>query len=128
MVDRSVAHPAQPPSTREQRGLGLARERFEEIWKVARWTWRAPSSSSDTVYLVNLQHDTCSCEDHARTGELCKHVYAARIVHAKTAPCAGCGKRFRHRELVEVTEDHESVTFFEGDQVCEGCAIGHGVL
>jgi hypothetical protein len=34
--------------------------------------------------------------------------------------CAGCG------ELFEVVDDN--LTFFEGDELCRGCAAGHGVL
>ena len=131
MANRSVAHSAQPPSTREQRGLDLARERFEEIWKVGPWTWRVPScSDAQTVYVVTLQPERCPCEDFQQSGDgsACKHLYAAWTVRAKTAPCADCGKRFRHRELVEVTEDHESLTWFVGDELCESCAAQHGVL
>ena len=47
----------------------------------------------------------------------------------RTATCVGCGERFRHRELVEVTEDHESLTWFPGDLLCIAeCAGNHGVL
>ncbi len=40
--------------------------------------------------------------------------------------CAGCGDRFAGRDLFEVGDDH--LTFFEGDELCRGCATKHGVL
>jgi hypothetical protein len=49
------------------------------------------------------------------------------MVRAKTGVCAGCWRRFRHRELVEVLEE-DHLTFYEGDLVCEACARNHGVL
>jgi hypothetical protein len=51
-------------------------------------------------------------------------------VKVRIAPCSGCGKRFRHRELYEVTEDHLEWTlaFFGGELLCEGCACDHGIL
>jgi hypothetical protein len=43
-------------------------------------------------------------------------------------PCAGCGGRFIGRDLYTVMDWHESLTFFEGDRLCEECARNHGVL
>ena len=43
-------------------------------------------------------------------------------------PCAGCGGRFIGRDLYTVMDGHESLTFFEGDRLCEECARRHGVL
>ncbi len=108
----------------------MARDRFGEIWPCGPRTWRVPSSeaASKMVYLVDLGLESCSCEDFRRREEPCKHVYGARTVRAKTAPCDGCRRRFAHRDLIEVTEDHESLTFFEGDLLCEECAIGAGAL
>ncbi len=42
--------------------------------------------------------------------------------------CDGCGERFPGREMVEVVEDHESLTFFEGNKICRECAADHGVV
>ncbi len=42
--------------------------------------------------------------------------------------CAGCGGRFIGRDLYEVQDWHESLTFFEGDFLCRECAGNHGVL
>ena len=47
-------------------------------------------------------------------------------VDRKLPQCAGCGER--SEDLIEVTEDHESLTFFPGDRVCQECATSHGVL
>lgn len=47
--------------------------------------------------------------------------------HAKTRPCSGCRGRFLGRNLTEITEDHKSLTFFEGDELCPSCARDHGV-
>ena len=44
---------------------------------------------------------------------------------AKLNGCSGCSET--RRELHEVREDHESVTFHEGDLICEVCAEGAGV-
>lgn len=40
--------------------------------------------------------------------------------------CFDCHRRFLGRDLYEVGEDN--LTFFEGDLLCEACAIAHGVL
>ncbi len=54
---------------------------------------------------------------------------AARIVWgevpARGGGCAGCGET--RREVHEVTEDHESLTFHGGDLICASCAGAHGV-
>jgi hypothetical protein len=34
----------------------------------------------------------------------------------------------RARDGVEVTEEHESLTWFPGDLLCRECACGHGIL
>ena len=125
MIDRSLAHAAQP-LTREQRGLELASSRFEDIYPVSNGTWRVPSSTDECIYLVRLRHESCTCPDHRRSGAACKHVYAAHVVKAKTAECAGCGSRFRYRKLIEVGDDH--LTYFEGDVVGEECAARAGVI
>ncbi len=46
---------------------------------------------------------------------------------AKTRSCSGCYGRFPGRDLIEITEDHGSLTFFEGDELCPQCARDHGV-
>ncbi len=130
MIDTTIAHPA-PPSTarketRADRALALYVEHAETIALSFRaGTYKVPSRTSAAVYTVRLVPEAyCSCPD-ARSGE-CYHVMAVRVVRKKTAPCIGCGGRFRHRDLFEVGED--SLTFFEGDVLCGGCADAHGVL
>lgn len=130
-MDRTLRARTTARATREQRGLDLAAERFDEIWPVGQGTWRVPSCASEpvqTIYLARLRHQNCTFEDHRRTGAACKHVFAAHVVRAKTATCAGCGSRSRRGDLIEVTEDHENLTFFVGDLLCQGCAGAHGVL
>jgi hypothetical protein len=120
VTNRSLQHPA-PPTTRFERGIALAQERFEEITRVAPWIWSVPSCSGAGVHAVNLKHGTCSCADRTSAGETDKHVTAARYVKAKTATCSGCSERFRHRDLLEV---QESLTYFEGDLLCSECWHG----
>ena len=45
----------------------------------------------------------------------------------KLRECAGCRGRFRGRELVEVMEDHENLTWFVGDELCRECAKRNGI-
>lgn len=130
MATESLAHPA-PQSTlklsaRLQRGIALAEERFEDIVRVALWTWEVPSCSSEHSYTADLKSGSCSCPDRVPEDERCKYVSAAAWVKAKTAKCSGCCKRFRHRDLYSVPEDH--LTFFEGELLCRKCALEHGVL
>jgi hypothetical protein len=141
VIDQSLAHDTHPvPATEDleyastivpralklsarlQRGIELAESRFEEIEKIAPWTWRVPSCSGPLFYVADLKNGLCTCPDHPPEGERCKHVSAA-YKKARTATCSGCRKRFRHRVLVEVHEDHESLTRFVGDLLCEGCAL-----
>ncbi len=127
-MDTTTVAQLAPPTTRFERGLALAQERFEEITRVAPWIWNVPSCSGDGVHDVNLKTGECSCPDRTPAGEVDKHVVAAKYVKAKTATCSGCSERVRHRDLYEVSEAHDSLTFFEGDLVCIGCAGDHGVL
>jgi hypothetical protein len=114
--------------TREARGLRLAASRFNEIHPVSPGTWAVPSCSGSDVYLVRLRHESCTCPDHKRTGRACKHVFAAHVVRAKTAECAGCGGRHRRRDMVECVEgNHDGLTYFDGDQLCRVCADNAGV-
>jgi hypothetical protein len=97
------------------------------------------SGSAGAVYVVEPDSWSCTCPDHHRNGDrfgICKHGIACYLLiravpgkrtRAKAKPCAGCGKPFPPRELVEVQEWHESM-FFEGDTVCAGCALEGGVL
>ncbi len=124
-----IPQPA-PTTTRVERGRQLWEEYGEEIrFDPADKVWLVPSQSSGTsVYEVVLSRrgESCECADFEFRGESCKHVLAATIAHAKTATCSGCGDRIRHRDLTEVTEDAESLTWFPGDQLCDPCLHDHG--
>ena len=118
-------------TTRLERGVALAQERFEEIKRLAPYLWEVPSCSSEAgePYHVNLKWGECSCPDRVPDDEECKHTTAARYVKARTATCDGCSERFRYPELVEVMEEHDSLTWFPGDLLCMvECAGNHGVL
>ncbi len=124
MVKTSLA----PRATRFERGIALAQERFEEIFRVAPWTWSVPACSGERRYVVDLKRGLCTCPDHPPEGERCKHETAARYVKARTTTCSGCGGRFRHRELVELHEDnHDNLTHFHGDLLCHQCARHAGI-
>ena len=130
MTNRSLAHPAPPTTTRKEtradRALALYVEHAETIaLSFHRGTYRVPSCTGAATYTVRIvPTPRCSCRD-ARGGE-CKHTAAVRVVRKATAPCAGCGRRFFHRALVEAGDGH--LTFFLGDVLCPECAGAHGVL
>jgi len=114
---------------RQERGLQLWRERGEEIERIAPRVYSVPSCSDEHRYLVDVEHETCSCEDSIRNGSGCKHLTAAVIANAALATCDGCGVRFDHRTLIELHEDnHDNLTYFHGDQICQECAQDSGVL
>ena len=111
MVDVKDSASAPQPSTRE---------RFEEIWPCGEGYWRVPSSVSLTYYVVDVARETCSCDDHLHSLLPFKHLFAFLALRANSAPCSGCGRRFRHHDLYPAGVD--LLTFFEGDQLCEECA------
>ena len=128
---QSLAHPRTVPNTRELRALVLADERFEEIALSHRGgTYTVPSLHGEHSYPVRYtaREESCGCRDW-EFGHTCYHVLAAAVVRAKTGICAGCGRRFRHRSLVELTEDnHDNLTYFHGDHLCRTCADDAGVV
>lgn len=132
MIEKSLpggVRPATPEETRAGRALRLYVEHAETIALSFRaGVYRVPSCTGTAVYTVRLvPRPYCSCRDFAGGGnEPCKHVLATQVVKARTSPCSSCGRRFRDRELVEVTQDHGSLTWFEGDRLCEGCVADHG--
>jgi hypothetical protein len=129
VIETTIAQPAQPTTTRREtradRALALYGAHAETIaLSFHRGVYKVPSCSGSAVYTVRLvPTPRCSCRD-APGGE-CKHVATVRVVRKATVPCAGCGRRFFHRELVEAGDGH--LTFFEGDVVCGPCAWDHGV-
>jgi hypothetical protein len=127
-ISTTIQEPA-TPDTREGRGLELYRERGDEIKHVRGSVWSVPSCSRAGVYLVDLAGGVvCTCGDMPPSGEVCKHTTAATIAHAKSGACAGCGLRFRRRELVECVEgSHDGLTYLDGDFLCSACADAAGV-
>jgi hypothetical protein len=126
----TIAHPRTVPNTRELRALALAEERFEEIARSHRGgTYTVPASgggSYDVTYTARAE--SCGCPDWKIRGATCYHVLAAAVIRAKTGICAGCGRRFRHRELLECIEgNHDDLTYFDGDRLCRTCADNSGV-
>jgi SWIM zinc finger len=125
MATTEFSAPAHP-STRELRGIALYRDHADDI-RHEDGSWFVPSQhDATTVYEVTLgRHEYCECSDFEFHGSRCKHVYAAIVARAKSAPCVMCGKRHKHRDLTEVCEGHLSC--FEGDLLCPPCALAHGV-
>jgi len=74
----------------------------------------------DTVIGAWVDHDGCSGSGRARA-----FVYPKG---GSLRECDSCRERYAGGDLHEVREDHESLTFFEGDMLCGACAAGHGVL
>lgn len=116
---------------RQQRGINLAERRFGEIEKCGGFEqglWRVPSECFVGVfYEVDPKDGSCSCHDaQFGPGFACKHLWAARYVRDKSATCADCSRRYWLRDLVEVTEDHDSLTWCEGDLLCDTCVEAHG--
>jgi hypothetical protein len=133
MAVKSLAYSPHQSTTRIDRGRNLYAEhgdeiRFDPVEKV----WLVPSQHDLTsTYEVTLGAlgEYCECVDfeirHPQGG--CKHIVAATLRKAKTFQCQGCGERYSNRELYEVV-DPGHLTFFEGDALCEECALNHGVL
>ncbi len=129
MATTSLPQAAVPTTTREERGVELWRNRGEEFELIACGTYSVPSCSGEHRYLVDVKGETCSCEDSIRRGSGCKHLIAAFVADAAFVSCDGCGQRFDHRKLVEVTEEQADWSFsvFEGERVCVGCARNAGI-
>jgi hypothetical protein len=86
------------------------------------------------VYVVEPRSWSCSCPDYHRAGlGACKHGIACYLLWRASQParkrlltCHGCGEKFPSSEITEVTEDHESLTWFPGDWLCDSCVAAHG--
>ncbi|MDP9480880.1 MAG: hypothetical protein M3R38_35320 [Actinomycetota bacterium] len=137
MIDATIAQPAHP-STPETtpgyvlRGLGIFELRADEILQGYQGggRWLVPSGTdAGNVYEVRTgtrpERNRCECRGWAAHGH-CSHVVAASRVAKRSAVCDGCGDRRWDRELVEVTEDHDSLTWFPGDLLCRGCIVACG--
>src|SRR6266478_5328333 len=68
---------------REQRGLVIAATC--RLNRNNDGTWRVPSQTRKEAifYTVNLETKACTCPDCAEGGFLCKHYFAATIVHKR---------------------------------------------
>ncbi|PLS85065.1 MAG: hypothetical protein CYG60_14575 [Actinobacteria bacterium] len=90
------------------------------------------SGSGGAVYVVDPADWSCSCPDAHRRGKGCKHSLACYVLVRTSRPapklpaCTACGDRFPHGELVEVTHEDASLTWFPGDALCAGCIQAHG--
>jgi hypothetical protein len=142
--------PEVTPNSRAERALALYQERGHEIEYVGFDHWRVPATrkdsslASDFYTVLYGEHEACSCKDYqfGRGKRACKHLLAVGILHAKRrrltvsvagdpfvaaarscryAECAGCRQRFHRGELAEV---QDSLTYFEGDLLCEECWHG----
>jgi hypothetical protein len=46
----------------------------------------------------------------------------------KLADCSSCDGKYPHRELIELHEDnHDNLTFFNGERLCKPCACRDGI-
>ena len=123
MIEKSLAH----PTTRRERGITLYRERSDEIAHLDGYRWSVPSCSGDHRYIVDLRHQSCTCDDATWTGGGCKHLAAATIARVKSVDCDGCGQRVRRRDLHPDPEDHPTLGGLV-DELCEPCANSAGAL
>ena len=152
MSTKSLAQHAHEPTTREDRWRAIKERTTRGLMAFNRgdvlrlegnlWAVRA---SEGGFYRVDLATETCTCPDFEHRAEPmdvnCKHVFAVAIAHAtrrgprprrirsgRSAKCSGCGLRFDPSTMVELHEDnHDNLTYFDGDTLCLGCADGAGV-
>lgn len=70
-------------SPREERGLIIAAT--SRLNRNADGTWRVPAQTNREVlfYTVNLETKACTCLDCTDGGYVCKHYFAATIVHKR---------------------------------------------
>ncbi len=130
MIDATIPK-VQHPSTSEPayvlRGLGLFELRADEILASYQGGGRyiVPSGTTASgLYEVRVgtrpERNRCECRGFA-SHKHCSHLIAAGRVAKRSAVCDGCGERRWDRELVEVTEDDASLSWFVGDRLCGGC-------
>ncbi len=135
MIDATIAQPAHP-STPETtpgyvlRGLGLFELHADEILDSYQGGGRyiVPSGTeANGLYevRVGVRRNRCECRGFF-SHKHCSHVVAASRVAKKSAVCDSCGARRWAHDLIEVTEDDGSLTWFPGDLLCKGCIVAHG--
>ncbi len=133
MIRTKVTATEAPPTPEPAyvlRGLGIFELRADDILASYQGAGRyiVPSgTTANGLYevRVGVRRNRCECRGWASHGH-CSHVVAASRVAKRSAVCDGCGERRWDRELVEVTEDHDSLTWFVGDRLCGGCLSAHG--
>ena len=133
MTKVSLPPPA-PTSTPEYvlRGAGIFELHADEILASYQGggRWLIPSGSeSAKLYEVRVgsrpERSRCECVGFLHHKH-CSHVVCASLARKKSFTCDGCGRRVSNSEMVVVGDD--SLSLFEGDQVCGECALDHGVL
>ncbi len=135
MIDQRIAQPAHP-STPEPgyvlRGLGLFELHADEILACYQGggRWLVPSGSKATgLYEVRTGtrpgRNRCECRGWSAHHH-CSHLIAAERVARRSSICDGCGVRRWWHDLVEVTEDDGSLSWFPGDRLCGGCLSAVG--
>ncbi len=114
------------------RGLGIFELHAGEILASYQGggRWLVPSGTdAGNVYEVRTgtrpERNKCECRGFA-SHKHCSHVIAAERVARRSAVCDGCGDRTWWRDLSEVTEDDDSLTWFPGDRLCGGCLSACG--
>ena len=79
---------AQHAFERAQRGL--------DAWRrgAVGWTGEEYVVAGDhgTLYVVDLEDESCTCKDSSVRHEVCKHLYAATVERAKTGNGNGNGR------------------------------------
>ncbi len=114
-------------TTRTRRGMALFHQRHAEIVSLGSWRYQVPSCSGEETYLVNAESGRCTCPDNPPAGSICKHAAAALIFKSKSAECVDCKNRELRREMFEVVEDHDNLTWYVGDVLCRTCAGMAGI-
>ena len=94
-------------------------------------------TSGGVTYEVSPLDWACSCPDHHRTGEACKHSLGCWILakantpipntRPSELPCEDCGEALPHDRLIEVQEGQAEETLNPGMRVCRMCARDHGL-
>ncbi len=133
MIDATIPK-VQHPSTPEPyvlRGLGLYEIHRDEILQGYQGggRWIVPSGTANGSYEVRVGtrpgHNCCECRGWSAHHH-CSHRIAAERVARRSALCDGCGVRRWWHDLVEVTEDDASLSWFVGDRLCGGCLSAVG--
>lgn len=86
------------------------------------------------TYVINPLLWACSCPAFHRRGRPCKHSLAAYVLWRAAQPmvrkrtCSSCKERFPQGQMTEVQEEYESLPWFVGDMLCNGCVAAYGEI